>query len=122
MRVASNEKEVIGDVCIKGGTDDIDCSKWIIELHPTLGEKYSVAMASTLVNARKCSTLRVRLMNPFQHPITLQRSTNVGVTSPVDDIHQVCDKEDSNECNNLAAVRQIKMALSRVKCHAEHTS
>ena len=87
------ESEVISEVFIDREEDDHE-QPWIVEPCPLLAERYSVAMAATLVDTSTNVTVKVRLMNPFKEDLVLQQDTVIGYASQPDQIEERNITED----------------------------
>ena len=98
--------EKIVEVFINTEEDDID-SDLIIEPDPVVSERYSLAMASSLVDTRRTVTQSVRVMNPFTTPTTLHQDSLIGYAEPVTDVMVFMEKEDECDVPNRSTIRTV---------------
>ena len=80
----------------------------IIEPDPGVSERYSLAMASSLVDIRRTVTQSVRVMNPFTTSTTLYQDSLIGYAEPITDIMAIIENEDEHEVTDCSAVRTIE--------------
>ena len=100
--------EVIADVFVERKESDVEYCSWIIEPCPMVAEKYSVAMASSLVNPNDKVTVQIRLMNPFLQTLTLNQDTTMGYASPVEEVNIIVQQENMEDTENFESIRQIQ--------------
>jgi len=114
--------EIIADVFVERTEDDINQQAWIIEPNTSLAEKYSVAMAASLVDIRGDVTAKVRMMNPFNTELVVTQDTVIGFASPVETIKIITECEDFEESHNHEAIRQLKFENNVGKAPTENST
>jgi hypothetical protein len=113
--------EVITEVFIERKEED-ENQEWILEPAPQLAEKYSIAMASTLVDTSCHTTARVRLMNPFEEDRILYQDTMIGFASQIDGITTCVDEIPGTSVEETENIRQIQIDSTETMTHQEITS
>ena len=82
----------------------------IIEPLEQFNEKYSLVMASSLVDVANNTTVKVRVMNPFPNSVSLKQNTVVGSVEKIDDeVETLLDAENTDELNNFSCIRRISL-------------
>ncbi len=73
-------------------------------------ESHTLAVAPCLVDATDQVTVKVRVINPFDKPISVKQDTIIGHAVPVckDDVQVLVDQEDPEEEDNHVWVRRVK--------------
>ena len=98
--------EALVDVFVeKNGTEE-QCD-FILEPDPSLAERYSVAMAASMVDVNRTVTQAVRIMNPFPTPTKLHQDCLIGYAEPVEQVTVLKETEDDLEKTNMITVRSI---------------
>ena len=80
---------------------------FILEPDPSLAERYSLAMAASMVDINRTVTQAVRLMNPFPTPTKLHQNSLIGYAEPVEEVTVIKEIEDSPEKTNMNSIRNI---------------
>lgn len=105
--------EIITDVFINQREEE-QHQQWIIEPCPLLAEKYSIAMAATLVDTAEGTTVKVRLMNPFGEDSILEQDTTIGYASQIEQVRFIANLENGNQ-QSKESIRQLHSNPSEVQ-------
>jgi len=86
-------------------TDDqnefLDC---VVEAAPQFTERYSLLLASTLVDVNAATTCKIRMLNPMPDNVVLKQETEVGMAEHVDSIVSVIAESESADDDNVMTV------------------
>ena len=107
--------EVVIDVFVERSHvknhDESEDTHLLIEPTTEFTEKYSLAVAPTLVDATSSTTVKTRVMNPFCEPVSIKQDTVIGHASEVEEpIHTIVLEETEGEHDCLDSVRRIPLA------------
>jgi len=106
--------EAIIDVLVDRDEDapSYEDSRVLIEAAPSFTEKHSVLVAPTLCDISKDVTARVRLINPYDEPVSIRQDTVVGIVQVVDRETELMSEENPDERDNFGSVRRIALGTS----------
>jgi DNA-binding MarR family transcriptional regulator len=104
------KSEALVDVYIERSEDDQDTFRdYVVEAAPKFRERYSLLVASTLVDANAATTCRIRILNPMPDDVTLRQETEVGIAERADRIVSVIAKAECPNSENSTTVRRIRL-------------
>ncbi len=108
--VVPGNSEAIFDATVESfeSEDDADIGDMVIEPTPYFSERHALIMAACLVDVKGDMTAKVRIMNPFDQPVTVRRSTVIGFAQHYEGSTDVLDTEDPTEDGNQEACRRLK--------------
>ena len=109
--------EMIIDVLIdrRESDDNMVTCDVIIEPTEIFQEKHHLVVAPSLADLKHNVTAKVRIMNPYQTPVSMKQDTILGIAEDVssDAINKTILKiEDENEVKNTNRVRRIMLNTS----------
>ena len=88
---------------------DMDIGELVIEPTPYFSDRHPLVMAASLVDVRKDMVAKVRIMNPFDSPATIQRNTVIAYAQHCEpDAEYLLETEDSSEMKNSGQCRRLK--------------
>ena len=110
--VIPGHSEILVDAFVEREvTDDYGSGDVIIEPTNTFSETYSLVMASALTNVKNKTTVKVRLMNPFNQDITINQDALIGIAEThgnVDEWEISLSEEDKTQLDT-SSVRKISI-------------
>ena len=103
--------EALVDVYVeRSETDDqnefLDC---VVEAAPQFTERYSLLLASTLVDVNAATTCKIRMLNPMPDNVVLKQETEVGMAERSDSIVSVIAESESADDDNVMTVQRLRM-------------
>ena len=102
--------EAIVDVFVDKEENEQGDTTILIEGAPYFVEKHNLVVAPCLVDASGHATVKVRVMNPFMHPISVKQDTVVGHMQEVHlEVDLVLEEENKEESENYGQLRQISL-------------
>ncbi|XP_064633623.1 uncharacterized protein LOC135491580 [Lineus longissimus] len=81
----------------------------LIEANPVMVQHCNIAVAPTLVDATKDCTVPVRVMNPFEAPVSIKQDMVIGVARTVGKPKASVLRHESGRHDNNDTVRRIQM-------------
>ena len=102
--------ETIIDVFVNGARDTFSAGDILVEASPTFAEDHALVLAPCLVDSANNATVKVRVLNPFNDPVSIRQDTVIGQADNITEIvHSLCGEEHEEERMNYENIRRIQL-------------
>jgi len=99
--------------------DDFDDSSFIVEATDGFRDRYSLVMATTLVDVNRSPTCKVRVLNPLPGEVVLRQDAEVACAERIGSVMTVvADAEGSNEDEDLCRIRRVQYGSAAPKARS----